>query len=62
MITEPYDVHELQNSQWLVSQLELFLLEHGFSQQAVNAWILSKMLEPDDTNTTNTTEEGDSHE
>jgi len=62
MITEPYDVHELQNSQWLVSQLEMFLLEHGYSQQEVNAWILNKMLEPDDTNTTNTTEEGDSHE
>lgn len=41
----PYDVKELESSQWLVSQLEAYLLDHGHPQDQVNKWILDRLLE-----------------
>ena len=44
MKPEPYETRELRDSQWLISQLELFILEKGFTQQEVNAWIVKNLL------------------
>ncbi|PXW70442.1 hypothetical protein C7964_102329 [Loktanella sp. PT4BL] len=40
----PYDVRELADAQWLVSQLEAFCLEHGHTQEQVNAWIIQQLM------------------
>ena len=45
----PYDVRELQDAQWLVSQLEAFCLEHGHPQDQVNAWILARLIDQENT-------------
>ena len=52
MMNEPYAVNQIRDAQWLVSMLELFCLEQGFTQAQVNAWIIQQLI--DNNNDTDT--------
>ena len=44
VLNEPYTVNEIRDAQWLVSMMELYLLEHGHTQEEVNAWIIQQIM------------------